>query len=565
MNKRISQAALIGLIACISQEGWAAKKIKGQAVERERPAEWKNLVYGGRFMDRFEPMPDLGGMTSDTWGEVVPRDINNGLEHADWSYWGGNTLKRGGQYQLMVCRWPENDPKGHFAYHESIIVRAVSDSPFGPFTAQEEIGPGHNPTWYQTRSGKYVLYHTEGAYFADQPEGPWVSSELTYDTRGRLKKISPNFLHNNTFAQREDGSFAMVNRHGYVWFSQDGISPYSLVTPAPVYPPVEGRYEDPVIWKTDVQYHLIVNDWYGRIAWYLRSPDGIRWKVEPGEAYQPGVAVHETGGKEEWFKYERIRVVQDEYGRAHAANFAVIDYDKHGDMGNDNHSSKLIVIPLTRGRRIEVLNAEKISASTPIIRLKIKAEDGFNPHNDMDMESLRFGASDEVNFGRGSKLIKTEKDGEDLILVFEGRGNGFTDENFAGKLLGKTKEGKLLFGWSRLPGIAYIQPILSARMPEFTKTQEGYNLSVEVQNFGQVVSENGRVEILVEGVRVGAAVVPPLKPFEKTIVRMNTGATQIQRGQQEVMVRTDSGNQQIETLKRTISIPSQAVSKKERK
>lgn len=27
------------------------------AVERERPAEWDRLVYGGRFMDRFEPMP----------------------------------------------------------------------------------------------------------------------------------------------------------------------------------------------------------------------------------------------------------------------------------------------------------------------------------------------------------------------------------------------------------------------------------------------------------------------------------------------------------------------------
>ena len=46
-----------------------------------RPAEWSNLAFGGRFMDRFEPMPLLAPRTEDTWGvdAVKPRDVLNGI------------------------------------------------------------------------------------------------------------------------------------------------------------------------------------------------------------------------------------------------------------------------------------------------------------------------------------------------------------------------------------------------------------------------------------------------------------------------------------------------------
>ena len=52
-----------------------------------RPAAWKDLAFGGRFMDRFEPMPLLGPRTEDTWGvdTVKPRDVLNGIEEAEWS------------------------------------------------------------------------------------------------------------------------------------------------------------------------------------------------------------------------------------------------------------------------------------------------------------------------------------------------------------------------------------------------------------------------------------------------------------------------------------------------
>ena len=77
----------------------------------------------------------------------------------------------------------------------------------------------------------------------------------------------------------------MVCRGGGVWISRDGLSAYRQLTDKRVYPDVEGRFEDPVVWRDSLQYHLIVNDWLGRIAFYQRSKDGLHWVTEQGEAY----------------------------------------------------------------------------------------------------------------------------------------------------------------------------------------------------------------------------------------------------------------------------------------
>ncbi|MDZ8117085.1 glycoside hydrolase family protein [Pontiella agarivorans] len=541
---------LVGLsvgIAAVTANGMEKKK---HVVERERPAEWKNLVFGGRFADRFLPMPDLGGMTSDTWGEtnVVPREVRNGIEDPEWSYWGGNTmLEEDGKFHLMVARWPEDAPKGHMSWFDSEVAHAVSDSPYGPFEVTQVIGPGHNPTYYRTQSGQYMLYIIDGWYTADSVNGPWTEVEVEYDSRDRKNTKQKNYLHNNTFIKREDGSFYMLNRHGQAWFSKDGIDTYYRVSPEIVYPKVPGRFEDPLVWKDHIQYHLIVNDWAGRIAWHQRSRDGVNWVVEPGEAYMPGIAVNENGTKEDWFKFERIRVVQDEYGRPFAANFAVIDVLKHSDLPNDKHNSKLIVIPMTVGRLLTVMNKEPITAETKTIRVKVQAEDDFNPHTDLDLDSLRFGASSEVNFGRGCRVVKSRKQGDDLVLVFDAKGNGFSEENFAGKLLGKNKEGKMLFGWTRLPGIDYLEPILSARLPVF----KGKTANVEVQNFGQVASESAVVTVIVDDREVASGAVPALNPFEKIDVKLKTGKVQL-TPKSKITVRLDCKGKTVEELTRSM-------------
>lgn len=538
MKNFLIVAFLIGLPIAVSQ---------AQITQRERPAAWEKLVYGGRFMDRFLPMHVQGPLTDDTWGaaEVVPRYIENGIEDNEWSYWGGNArLGEDGKYHLFVCRWREDAEKGHMAWPESEVVHAVAEQSFGPYKVNKAIGPGHNPELFQLSDGSYVIYVYKGYYNAPTLEGPWKYDTFNFDNRNR--RIIDG-LSNLTFARREDGSYLMVCRGGGVWFSQSGISPYLQVTDESVYPPVEGRFEDPVIWKTNIQYHLIVNDWYGRIAYYLRSKDGVKWKVDPGEAYLPGIARYEDGTAEGWFKYERIKVLQDEYGRATQAHFAVIDTIKWDDLSSDNHSSKHICIPLTVGRLLTILNEDKIDASTKSIRVKIEAEKGFNPHTEMDLGSLRFGAPEEVNFGRGSKIMKTEKSGQDLIITFEGAGNGINDENFTAKLLGKTNRGELLFGYARLPRVNYIEPILSARLSEISKGIDGWHLKIEVQNFGQVPSEPAPIEIgyVNKGqiLHLASGKIPVLQPFQATTVGLPCD-TVLKRGSEyEIRVSLDPEGQ----------------------
>ncbi len=63
---------------------------RAQTTDRPRTAEWNNLIFGGRFMDRFLPIPNQQQLTRDTWGadNVLPRFIDNGIENRKWSFWG---------------------------------------------------------------------------------------------------------------------------------------------------------------------------------------------------------------------------------------------------------------------------------------------------------------------------------------------------------------------------------------------------------------------------------------------------------------------------------------------
>ena len=545
---------LVALLLVMNLSAAIPDKAKVEA--RVRPAEWANLVNGGQFKDLFEPMPIMRPLTSDTWGgdNVKPRDVSNGIEHPDWSYWGGSPIKDdAGQYHLYTARWPEDEPRGHFGYFDSIIVHAVADHPMGPYFYKDTLGPGHNPELYQTKSGDYMVYSTHGRFFVSKSlEGPWKAGTYTFDKRGRY--AFRNFV-NFSFASRDDGSQIAVSRRGYMWASPDGGENWSEVSAESVYPKVPGIFEDPVMWKDDVQHNVIVNDWKGRIAYHLRSKDGFHWKTEPGEAYSPGIARYEDGTLSDWYKYERIRMLQDEYGRPTQAHFAVIDSDKYSDKQSDIHSSKHIVIPLTVGRLIEVMNRDAITEETKRIQVRVKAEEGFDPHQDLNLKSLRFGASEEINYGRGSKLIEAKKSGNDAVLIFGGEGSGITTDNFAGKLLGKSTTGKLLFGWARLPEVEFKVPVLSALAPVFEFTHDGLEAYVEVTNFGEIDSGESTIKVLVGDQLIATGKVRSLKPFEKSMVRLVCDGHLPKGATRSVTVLLESEGLPEESFTTKVSIP----------
>jgi len=422
-------------------------RLCAQIVERERPAEWKKLVRGGRFMDLFEPSKAIGPMTSDCWGAdgVKPRDVKNGIEDAKYSYWGGRIQRdEKGKFHLYVARWLESEEKGHFHWPQSDVCHAVSDKMEGPFTPLGNIGPGHNPEAFRCGDGSWCIYIIGACYRGPTLDGPWKREGFPLiGTDGKPARDESNF----TFAEREDGSVLAVSRHGYIWLSPDGLKPFVRQSDKSIYPSINiDTFEDPVVWKDHVQYHVIVNDWMGRIAWHLVSPDGLSWETRPGEAYTPGIAVVETPSglvTNNWFKYERMRVFQDGYGRAIQANFAVIDIAKWDDKKSDSHSSKNITIPLNPGRMAELLPRK--SAADPCL-VRIKAEPGFSPERDVDRNSLRFGNPDDVSMGGGVAAKGFSVRGGELVAEFP-------PVALAGpfaKILGREKGGRLLFGEMRV-------------------------------------------------------------------------------------------------------------------
>lgn len=428
----------------------SAMPATAQIVERPRPAGWERLVPGGRFMDRFEASAQIGELTSECWGgdNVKPRDVRNGIEEPEYSYWGGNITKVDGKYHLFVARWKESSPKGHMFWRNSEIAHAVSSRPDGDFKVVGVLGMGHNPELFRCKDGSWAVYCIDKSsaahlYRAASVDGPWSYERMKLDLDGK-KMIEGE--SNFSFCTRPDGSVLAVCRGGGIWLSEDGLKPFVRKSEGRVYPDVAGRFEDPVIWRDETQYHIIVNDWLGRVAWKLVSPDGFSWTTLPGEAYTPGMAkVRANDGivSNEWFKYERMRVLQDGYGRVIQANFAVIDCVKWDDHENDIHSSKNITIPVNPGRRVETFKRTRRGWEA-----RIKCERNFDSKTDVDVDSLLLGPQSMVAFGAGVKPIGTAEAAGDLVVIFP----PVELDSPVVELLGKEKDGRLFYATCRTDG-----------------------------------------------------------------------------------------------------------------
>lgn len=475
----------------------------------------EGMVQGGQFIHRFQPMQPNGPLRSDVWGvdAVKPRDVANGVEDAEFSYWCTSVVKGGdGRYHNFVVRWPENTPKGHFEWPNSDLVHAVGDSPTGPFKIVEEIGKGHNVTAYQAKDGTWILYVIDGCYRGKSLDGPWERGKLDFDTRGRAKVD----MTNCTFARRSDGSYLMVSRTGEVWISKDGNKePYRRVSNRSAYPSVRGaRFEDPVVWKDDVQYNLIVNDWFGRAAYYLRSRDGQHWDWDQGLAYGPGIFRHEDGKVEDWHKIERPRVFQDGRGRATHMFFAVIDDAKEVDKPNDHHSSKAIGVGISPPRTVLV----KKAGDRFVVALE--ADKDFIPSKEIDPKALRFGAPSKVDFGKTGAPLSVKANGSCLVAEFAGADCGFNPSDKTAKLLASRTSGGFVFGYAPLPDEPDDYPLLSADgRIEASSIQNGTRrITVKVENFG--LARSGATTVLLrvhpEGKQTAdfTAALPALAPYQ---------------------------------------------------
>jgi hypothetical protein len=308
------------------------------------------------LINYFQPTPIVCPLTSTAWGaaSVGPRDTCNGLEDAtnkQYQYWDGKILKGAdGKYRMYAGQWPQN--KGFADWPSSVIAEAVSDgtvigtytlSTNTPFTGKEQ-----NVTGAVLSDGSYVLLDSLGKggtgniYTSTSLADPWTSKGQFQISGG---STSTQTTENLTIWGNADGSFEIMSRSFQEMVSASNIlGPYTIKATVPSLQ--SQGYEDPVIWCSGGQYHLVANDYNARKANHFTSTDGINnWK-NMGLAYDPtsDFVRYTDGTVNHWYKMERAGTVM-ENGHVSAFTFAVIDVDKNSDVANDTHGSKIIVVP----------------------------------------------------------------------------------------------------------------------------------------------------------------------------------------------------------------------------
>lgn len=468
-----------------------------RSVLPDHVANSDGLVHGGEFQDLILPLPTRDQRIPPEWGteESRVRDAFYGIEDNEYSYWGGNPiLGNDGRYHCFVARWPEDTPKGHFDWRTSTVAHAVADDPLGPWTVNGEAYPyirnggmGHNPEVRRLKDGQWGMFLNGGdVLLTDGTDinGKWIEAGKLTESEDwfphRRYNANPSFIN-----PRPDGSLVFCSRLGSIGFLPDGdpLSPLEGVNPG-IYPTYEGGPEDPVIWKTGHQYHVVFNYWKVRLAVKLRSHDGVNWELDPGVAYTQLAEKYTDGTVVPWYKAERPKVIQDEHGRATHISLAFIDVIKYEDLSDDNHSSKHVTFPLVVEGLTEILNKNPITQKTKQVRIKLIAEKGFNPTTDLDVDSLVFGDPKEVNYGRGMKAVRSVPQGENLVITFKGDGSGISTDSFTGKILGKKSDGSVYYAYPRLPGFLDDPAILAVSPLRLIEDDTGVALTFIVKNFG---------------------------------------------------------------------------------
>ena len=356
------------------------------------------------FIDYFEPTPTVCAVTSKAWGVagVLPRDTCNGIESSSnppgYYYWDGSiVLAADGTYHLFADRWAGS---GGFnpGWEGSDPIHAVGGTnPLGPYTDKgyaysdgsfgSDSHHGHNSEVVTLLNGTYAIIVSEVVPFtvftASSLDGPWTPCS---GSPGAGLSVPSGFGGNTSYASnvslvvRPDGNFEIVQRHGLIALSTSGIcGPYKAQQPTNTYPSsetipaqysasiypnrqkhldsmapstVESTYtlaEDPVIWFSGGQYHVLYDYPDDRVGYHLSSSDGIHNWTDQGLAYDPRYAQqifsYTDGTVDHWFKMERPGVLV-ENGHVTHVTFAVSDVDKNNQIpAGSNHGSKVIVVP----------------------------------------------------------------------------------------------------------------------------------------------------------------------------------------------------------------------------
>ena len=112
------------------------------------------------------------------------------------------------------------------------------------------------------------------------------------------------------------------------------------------------------------------------------------------------------------------------------------------------------------------------------------------------------------------------KQDNDIVVTFDARDSGIDSTEFAPKLLGRNRKGEIIFGYASLPYVDYRPAILSSLRP--TYDAEGGCITTDMENFGLSASKESTLTITTTNGRHFTASIPPIEPYGKATVRIDT-------------------------------------------
>lgn len=296
-------------------------------------------------------IPEIFSLAADSQQEsfsdkLLPAIKGGGLIMNDYWIWDPSVIKgEDGRFHMFASRWSKQFSFGNWITN-SEIIRAVSDTPAGPYTFEEVVLPArgkgyfdgqvtHNPRIVRYKD-VYLLYYMGTSYdfsVADHQEDVWADGRgqkawmnkriglaVASSIKGPWKRmdrpvISPRPGKWDASITSNPSPVVIPNGDVYLMYkssskdhrpplllgaarSSDSYKgPYNRLSDSPLFTfhsakNNESDVEDPFVWWDGKQFELIMKDRFGHICGeegggiHATSPDGIKWILsKPVKAY----------------------------------------------------------------------------------------------------------------------------------------------------------------------------------------------------------------------------------------------------------------------------------------
>lgn len=250
-----------------------------------------------------------------------------------WVWCGSVIRAEDGRYHMFASRWPRTLPFFEGYTLQSEIVRAVSDTPVGPYEFQEVVLPArgpefwdgrmtHNPTIHR-HGGVYLLFYIGSTYDGPVPTRDQITADATisHQSWSRIQiglatapSVTGPWLRPNRpiLAPSRDSWETSIVTNPAPWVDEDGSvlmiyrssagkrlalgaaraqhynDPYTRVADRPICVFNDRDFtEDPFIWRSSDGYEMLAKDMVGGLTGEIHagvhalSPDGLNWRLAP--------------------------------------------------------------------------------------------------------------------------------------------------------------------------------------------------------------------------------------------------------------------------------------------